>query len=213
VASAICKLASIAIDRGDPERARALLADLPGDPETGDFQQRATALTRRQLQHELDGSLDAALADVVAGLALMTAVQNSLLAAEQLADAARYASETGEHDAALAATASVDTVPHTRALDSQLYRIRANAAAAAGDETAAAEAYGIALANARNLGYAYWLAPVLYDYGRWLAEIRRSEEGRPLLEESRALFEQMGATRWLERIDALGEAERVPTIA
>ena len=83
---------------------------------------------------------------------------------------------------------------HTRSIDSQLYRLRANAAAAAGDESAAAEAFGIALANARNLGYRYWLAPVLVDYGHWLTATNRPDEGAPLLAEARALLEHMGAT-------------------
>ena len=132
--------------------------------------------------------------------------------AEQLADAARYAVETGSYDSALAATTPLDDL-HTRAIDSQLYRLRGNAAAAAGDEAAAAEAYGVALANARSLGYGYWLAHVLYDYGRWLVGTGSEDEGRPLLEEARGLFERMGATLWLERIDALGERPGVPTPA
>ena len=102
---------------------------------------------------------------------------------------------------------------HTRAIDSQLFRLRANAAAAGGDEGAAAEAFGVALANARNLGHGYYLAHVLHDYGRWLLGTERADEARPLLEEARGLFEQMGATLWLERLDALGVTARVPATA
>ena len=119
-----------------------------------------------------------------------------------------YARESGDHAPALAAAAELDSLPanaHTRAMDSQLYRLRANAAAAAGDDLAAAEAFGIALANARNLNYRYWLAPVLFDYGRWLVASGRGDEGRSLLDEAREHFEYMGATVWLDRLDSLDE--------
>ncbi len=76
-------------------------------------------------------------------------------------------------------------------------------------ELAATEAFGIALANARNLGYRYWLAPILYDYGRWLVATERVDEGEQLLAEARALFEHMGATVWLERLDGIRGVSRV----
>lgn len=68
---------------------------------------------------------------------------------------------------------------------------------------AAADAYAVALANSRNLGFAYYLAPVLYDYGAWLASTGRRDEAAPLLAEARELFEQMGANVWLRRLDSL----------
>jgi len=67
-------------------------------------------------------------------------------------------------------------------------------------------AYAIALANARNLGFAFWLAPVLFDYGAWLHSVGRADEGAPLLAEARELFERMGATVWLRRLDAIAPA-------
>jgi hypothetical protein len=74
-------------------------------------------------------------------------------------------------------------------------------AAAAGDVDAAAEAFTNALAAARNLGHAPTLAPVLVDYGTWLASVDRVAEAEPLLAEARELWQGMGAVRWLERID------------
>ena len=143
-------------------------------------------------------------------------VVNAGIIAALLARGALYAHETGDHAAALATASAMDRLPanrHTRAMDSQLYRLRANAAAAVGDEGAAAEAFGIALANARNLNYRYWLAPVLLDYGRWLVAAGRDEEGRPLLDEARELFEHMGATYWLRRLDALEASTLLTTRA
>ena len=125
---------------------------------------------------------------------------------ELLLDAAKYTTMLNDHASALTAAGLIDAVPasrHTRAVDSQLYRLRANAAAGTGDEAAAADAFAVALANARNLDFAYFLAPVLFDYGAWLASSGRVDEAVPLLAEARELFEGMGATVWLRRLGAV----------
>ena len=79
-------------------------------------------------------------------------------------------------------------------------RIRAFSAA---DEGEAADAFAEALAAAQSLARRPHLARVLADYGAWLVACGREAEGEPLLEEARALFEPMGARRWLERIDSV----------
>ena len=201
---ALLHLARISIDRGETEAARALLARYGGDVESDDVQQRGVALFVRQYAQELDGATRDALATVAEGLPVAVQTTNSAAMSSLLSEAARYAVETADHATALEAADPVDALPpsaRTRSIDSQLYRLRANAAAAAGDESAAAEAFGIALANARNLGYRYWLAPVLVDYGRWLLATGRADEGAPLLAEARALFEHMGAGVRIAELD------------
>lgn len=114
----------------------------------------------------------------------------------------------GSHTAALGVAAKVDLLPatiHVRALDSQVLRLRVNAAAAAGDADAGADGYAVALASARNLGYVFFLAPVLADYGTWLQSMGRVDEAAPL-QEARELFEGMGAVVWLRRLDAFAPA-------
>jgi class 3 adenylate cyclase/tetratricopeptide (TPR) repeat protein len=208
LAVGVFSLARIAIDRQETERAYLFVSQIRGDLDSSDIQNRGTALWRLQLTPELDGSPDEALAIAISAIPLIVDMRNSIITADLLADMARYAVMTGNHATALDAVAPLEQLPenaHTRAVDSQLFRLRANAAAAAGDNAAAAEAFGIALANARNLNYRYWLAPVLFDYGRWLVATGREDEGRPLLDEARELFEHMGATHWLDRIDALDQ--------
>jgi hypothetical protein len=41
------------------------------------------------------------------------------------------------------------------------------------------------------------------EHAEWLAEHGRASEAEPLLEESRAAFERLEATPWIERCDAL----------
>jgi tetratricopeptide (TPR) repeat protein len=94
----------------------------------------------------------------------------------------------------------------TRPVEVGCARIRANAAAANGEDDLAADEYAAALGVARNLGKAAQLGPVLVDYGRWLVETGRQDEAAPLLDEARAIFEGMGATRWLERLEQVSPA-------
>ena len=98
----------------------------------------------------------------------------------------------------------------TRLLESQLARIRANAAAARGDEAEAADAYALALANARNVGEPTWLAPILLDYGSWLVTCGREDDAAPLLAEARGIYGELGAVRMLALVeDALPAATAV----
>jgi tetratricopeptide (TPR) repeat protein len=206
LASSVAGLARIHADRGDPEAARALLAKLPSDTATADVQLRWVVKWREQVEAELDGRFQDAFAPISDSIVNAADLLPADLVAERLRDAATYATLTGDHSAALAVAAKADALPatiHVRVVDSQLFRIRANAAAAAGVADAAADGYGVALANGRNLDYPFFLAPVLADYGAWLHSVGRADEATPLLEEARALFERMGAVVWLRRLDAV----------
>jgi predicted ATPase/class 3 adenylate cyclase len=211
LASVVAGLTRIHIERGDDALARALLLKLPTDTTTADVQMRGIALWRRYVEAELDERYDEAIAGVDKSVVDAADLIPAQVIAELVHDAARYATLAGDHAAALRVAEKVDALPatmHVRAVNAQLNRLRANAAAAAGRDDEAADAYAIALANARNLGYAYWLAPVLADYGIWLSATGRSEEATPLLAEARELFDGMGAVLSLRRLDAVAPVTR-----
>jgi len=86
-------------------------------------------------------------------------------------------------------------------------------AVAAGDQATAEEAFGLALASARTLGFATVTAPVPADYGRWLTDSGRPEDGAALLGEARALFERMGSAAWLTRLEAAEATSTTPAPA
>jgi class 3 adenylate cyclase/tetratricopeptide (TPR) repeat protein len=202
-------LARIHIDRRADEDARTVLARMPTETDTTDVQRRGIALWRRQLEAELDGRIGDATAAVARSVIDSADLFPASTIAEKVRDAATYATLTGDHTAALDLAEKVEaltTPTHGRTVQSQIHRLRANAAGAAGDSDAAADAYAVALANARNLGYPFWLAPVLADYGAWLCSVGRAEDAAPLLAEARELFERMGAEVWLRRLDAFAPA-------
>jgi tetratricopeptide (TPR) repeat protein len=202
-------MARIHLERGERDDARRQLSMIVDDVDTNDVQLRNLALWRRRLTAELESRY----ADAIAAIADCLLDSSDLMPAQSVADALRdaatYATLSGDHAAALEVGAKVDDLSaaiRSRAVEAQLHRLRANAAAHGGDVEAAADAYAIALAHGRSLGFSIWLAPVLFDYGAWLHREGRVEEAAPLLAEARELFERMGAIVWLQRLDALAPA-------
>jgi hypothetical protein len=109
--------------------------------------------------------------------------------------------------------ARFDKVPElqrTRELVGELGRARGILAAHAGDEDAAAAAFGVGLAAARSAGDRWLTAELLTDYGRCLVSFGRAEEAESLLDEAEGLWEQMGAAKWLDRIAAARSPATVP---
>lgn len=206
--SALTLLATtrVVLERGDAERARYLLGLIPDSLDPTDFQVEQTLAAKEQLLAEADGRPSEALRPLRRILEISVEMTNAATITEVLHDAATLAVQIGDPERALVISEPVDALPkagHTRMIDSQLFRIRANAAAARGDDAAAGDAFAVALANGRNLGFAYFLAPILVDYGRWLVDSGRADEAAPLLQEARTLYERMGAKAWLDRISAI----------
>jgi tetratricopeptide (TPR) repeat protein len=210
-----CGAAAIELERGRPDQAKSWLEGIPepGDEATADQQVLSVARWAVQLRAELDGRPTEALATIEPELVRSIDTGQTYGLDILLQSAATLAAAIGDPGLAEQIVSSVETMSpsaHTRAIDSQFHRIRANAAAARGDGAGAAEAFGLALAAARNLGFPPLLGPVLYDYARWLLEDGRADDAAPLLAEARELFAKMGATVWLQRLD---EVEPAATVA
>jgi predicted ATPase len=198
-------LAYTALQRGEADVALEHLSLVSAVVETRDLQQRANGLFKKMVLALVEGRpadvLEPARAQVelAVGMQLQTFASFSL---ELACEAAVAASVPGELTDVTAPLEPLSEARRTRRLNAALGRARGHVAAAAGEMDAAAEAFTSALAAARNLGYAPTLAPVLVDYGSWLASVDRVAEAEPLLAEARELWEPMRAVRWLERIDA-----------
>jgi tetratricopeptide (TPR) repeat protein len=199
------ELARVAHIRGEPELAEQWLARISPDVEsTNDIQLRHVVPWKTAIVAMGENRP----ADVIPPLLEMSerlAADRQLSWAEYcFTDAATAASDLGEPELASPFVALAEATPareRTRTLEIACARIRGNVAAAVGDEDAAADQYAKGLAIARNLGRDAELAPLLFDYGRWLVETGRADEAGPLLDEARALFEGMRAKRWLDRLD------------
>jgi predicted ATPase/class 3 adenylate cyclase len=210
------ELARIAYERSDRELATAWLARISPDVEsTNDIQLRGVSPWRAGIVAIGEGRPGDAiapffeLAEQVAEMGLLAYVEYLFV------DAATVAVDLRDPGLALPFAELAETRPKrewTRPVELTCARIRANAAASAGDNDTAATEYAKALAIGRDLGRNGQLSPLLVDYGRWLVETDRVDEAAPLLEEARANFEVMRATHWLDRIDAVSpRAEAVVT--
>ena len=106
--------------------------------------------------------------------------------------------------------AGVEALPPgrtTRFLQAQTLRFRARLAGA--DDLAEAErGFSGAAALFREIGMPFYLAVARLEHAEALASSDRAAECRPTLTEAREIFEQLRATPWLERVDALGIGAR-----
>ena len=173
---------------------------------SSDYQQRLTGQFKRRITAQAEGRLDDALELCRLSIPDLIAHEFVPAAAESLDAGVTLAADVQRPEAVPALLAPFDALmqaQRTRQVTSRIGRAEAAVAAAAGDRAAADEAFGLALASARNLDHAAVTAPILADYGRWLIESGRADDGAELLGEARALFERMGSTAWLERLDAI----------
>jgi class 3 adenylate cyclase/tetratricopeptide (TPR) repeat protein len=199
-------LAWALLERGETELAIERLSFVMADPESGDLQQHSNAMSKQILLALAEGRPADVHALAREQLVLVLEMEFVAFAGWCLEVACEAAVEAGSQRDLSSLAALIDPIPQarkTRRVVAATGRAHGLAAAAAGDDTAAADSFAGALAAARNLGSPPVLGPVLVDYGRWLTSCGRLEEAEPLLEEARSLFEPMGAVRWLERIDAL----------
>jgi class 3 adenylate cyclase/tetratricopeptide (TPR) repeat protein len=87
-------------------------------------------------------------------------------------------------------------------------RLRAYLAVRGGDNNAAEAGFKRASATFRELGVPLWLGATSLEYGQWLREQGRTDEGEPLFSEAREIFERLQATPWLDRLEAAAAAVR-----
>jgi hypothetical protein len=198
----------IHLHRGESDKARALLA-------------RFDALGR-----ELDVQAQGGMAAAAAALQVATGELVQGLASGERSLAAREAMGIGAQDvkqgylhaleAGLALgdrekveelLAMVEDVPvglQPPLLAALTRRFRARLA---GDDLSADGHYVAAASQLRGLELPFHLAVVLLEHGEWLVARDRAGDADPLLAEARETFERLGATPWLERLDAVDASE------
>ncbi len=72
-----------------------------------------------------------------------------------------------------------------------------------GDPDSVEAGFTAAIAQFRDLGMPFDLGVVLLEFAEWLEGEGRQEDAAAFGLESRALFEQLGARPWLDRVERL----------
>ena len=204
-----CILATIARDRGDPDRAKAHLALVaPGVTSSTDRQQQSLIDHRDFVLAEMEGRLDDLLgiAERWIDAAPRARVRRGRRAGRR-DDPGRHrrGGREGRHGSPglWRRSTSRSTSRRTPALEAELDRVKGTLSSRQGDHDAAAEAFEQALGRSRAAGRARLLASVLADYGAALLRAGRTTRPPPLLDEAWELYEQMGATARLRRLEEL----------
>jgi tetratricopeptide (TPR) repeat protein len=198
-------LARIAYQRSDQELAERWLARIsPEVASSSDVQLQSLTRWRSAIGAMVEGRFGEALSFYMEAIEGLTA-DNALAQGEAIFnDAATIAADLGEPSLALPFAQFAEAAPwtqQTRPVSLACARIRGNEAVANGEHDRAADEFARGLAIGRNLGRPGLLAPLLFDYGRWLVQAGRSEDAAPLLDEARTMFEGMRATQWLGRLE------------
>jgi hypothetical protein len=87
-------------------------------------------------------------------------------------------------------------------IDALVRQAKARLAAARGEPDEADALFGSAIERFGEIGSPFLLATALTYRAEWLEAQRRPEEAATARNEARSIFESLGATVWLDRLDA-----------
>ena len=205
LATELTAIVPVYLDRGEHERVDWFVDRLAQEGEAGPsvLTARARALRSRGEYAEALAVLTAAARNVVELSEKMEALHEELENALALGDNSRVAR--------LLAEAS-DWRPGERTpfIRAQLARFGAHVAAWRKENAAAENGFKQAAAAFRELRMPFWTAVASLEYAEWLRAEERGAEAEPLVADARAIFEELRAAPWLERLDAVtGQIEQV----
>jgi class 3 adenylate cyclase/tetratricopeptide (TPR) repeat protein len=195
----------IHLQRGELDEARRIFSMFSRLEESTDLQERSCYLGSRASLHRAEGRPREALADgeaaIEAGRAVhgisFQAVKQGLVAA---LEAAFALGDTAKIDGLLTVIETVPAGSRPPFLDATAQRFRAHLA---GDDAGADRLFTSAAAKLRELELPFYLAVVQLEHGEWLSDQGRGADAGPLLGEARETFEQLQATPWQQRLDAI----------
>jgi tetratricopeptide (TPR) repeat protein len=141
-----------------------------------------------------------ALAGVEALAITHEAIKEAFLIA---VEAAFGANDLGKVEELLEIVGTLPPGERTQFLDAQWARFRARLDVRKGETQDVEARFKGAAGALREISAVFHLATVLVDFGAWLTADGRRADAEPLFDEARGIFERLGATPWLERLDAV----------
>jgi class 3 adenylate cyclase/tetratricopeptide (TPR) repeat protein len=195
--SFLSSIPEIRIYRGDVPGAGSILALYVAHGESPDLQDKtgydaaAAAVARAEGRFADALRVGSAATDVA-----RTAGESNQSIKQAIVEAIEAAIALGDREKAEELVSSIEAVPpglRAPYLSAQALRFRARLAAS---DDIAVESFEAAASGFRDLGVVFWLAVTLVEH----CELTRDSS---LLDEAREIFELLGATPWLERLDAV----------
>ncbi|MGH3001328.1 MAG: ATP-binding protein, partial [Gaiellaceae bacterium] len=201
LASPLLGVLEIHLQRGEPGRARRLLARYEDVGRSGDVQAQGAYQAALAAVRLADGDPQGALA---AGGQAFAGRDTHGIGAQDVKHGFRLAVEAalslGDRGRADELLTTVERLPpglQPPYLTAQAQRFRARLA---GDDPAGGAGYAAAAAGMRTLELPFHHAVVQLEHAEWLTVQERHDEAEPLLAEARDTFERLQAAPWLERL-------------
>ena len=204
----ILDLATVAMHRGETERARELVSEYAAWDESAHVQARGVRLWARVILAQLDRRHEDAVADCVQALHDPGQIRNAVAVEVFLVAGCQSAKELGSAEtiAELIALAEAAPLVAGPSLQAQLALQRARLAVLQQEDEPPFDAAVTAL---RGIEDPFWIATALLEHAEWLAAHGNADEARPLLAEARETFERLRAQPMLDRVETL-EVEGAP---
>jgi tetratricopeptide (TPR) repeat protein len=201
---------SIRVLRGELEDAAARLAVFAALGTSADVQEQAEyGWAHATLLLETGRPAEALRAAETAIQAHEALSLNHLAVKEAMVVAIEAALALDRLDRADELLGMIDDIPSARSsqfLRAHASRFRARLAAVRGGGDRIEADFKGAAGLFREMAIPFWMAVTLLEHGSWLVDGKRAVEAEPLLAEARVIFERLGATTWLERLDGVGAA-------
>jgi hypothetical protein len=91
-------------------------------------------------------------------------------------------------------------------LQAHASRIEARSSATS-DETTERD-FKSSIGSFREIGFPFWMAVALLEFGEWLDGRDRGTDAAPLVTEARAIFDGLQAKPWIDRADRITQGAR-----
>ena len=202
--------------RGDIESARAVITEKAEALERSHIEMRGVYEAARAAVANAEGRASDALAAAEAGLRACLELSFPIPASINLIEA-------GDAAFALDRDAKVEELltlvrGHYRpgrqpSIDAHIFLWQAWLAMRRGDAAETAANFTRALEAFAELTRPFWLAVTQLRFAAWLLDQGPSKEADDMLVQARSAFVRLGATPWIERVDAAARGAVAPTVA
>ena len=201
-ASMMLDLATVALNRGETERAREIASEYAAWEESAHVQVRGVRLWARVIVAQVDGRHDDAVADCIRGLQDPGQTRNAVAVELFLVAGCKSAMELGSAESVAELIALAEAAPLVAGppLEAQLALQRTRLAVLRQEDE---PPYDAAVAAMLGVGDVFSIAAARLEQAEWLAASGRAPEGTPLVAEARATFELLRVPRMLDRVALL----------
>ncbi|HYV02597.1 MAG TPA: hypothetical protein VEM93_09750 [Actinomycetota bacterium] len=201
---AVRYLASLLIERGEPDEAREVLDSTARWADSDDLQlQAGFAWVRARIlraEGRNEDALPSARDSIALGPGLSWLHTDVKEAFVQGLEAAAALADTSSLRELLEKIDGLWPGERSPILEAQASRFRGRLAWIEGDLDRVPTHMKPAAGAFREIGTPFWLAVTLLEHAEWLGSQQRLDEAEPLLAEAGEVFERLQAKPWLERL-------------